>query len=71
MDCWVCRTTALGTCRFCGRGVCADHARFLPYILELYHPRTRQTLQALVVEDALHCGVCRPRPEPVPMEELD
>ena len=71
MDCWICKTTALGTCRFCGRGICGDHAKFMPFILEVYHPRTKEHVQALVVEDALYCGVCRPRPQPVPMEELD
>ena len=25
----------------------------------------------LVVEEAVHCGTCRPRPQPVPMPELD
>ena len=53
MDCWICKTTALGTCRFCGRGICGDHAKFLPFILEVYHPRTKEHVQALVVEDAL------------------
>jgi hypothetical protein len=43
----------------------------MPFILEVYHPRTKEHTQALVVEDALYCGVCRPRPQPVPMEELD
>jgi hypothetical protein len=28
-------------------------------------------LRALVVEDALHCGVCRPRGEPVDLPELE
>ena len=27
--------------------------------------------EALVVEDAVQCGTCRPRPQPVPMPELD
>jgi len=53
VDCWICKTTALGTCRFCGRGICGDHAKFLPFILEVYHPRTKEPVQALVVEDAL------------------
>ena len=30
-----------------------------------------QTLRALVVEDALHCGVCKPRGEPVDLPELE
>jgi hypothetical protein len=28
-------------------------------------------LRALVVDDAIHCGVCRPRGEPVQMPELE
>jgi len=71
VDCWVCRKTALGVCRFCGRGICQDHARFLPYILELYNSRSAAAIKALVVEDALHCGVCKPRPSPVELKELE
>ena len=69
MDCWHDRRTAVGTCRFCGRGLCENHVQSHPYILELY--RGGEVTKALVVEDALYCGICRPRPEPVPMEELD
>jgi len=36
MDCWHCRRTAVGACRFCGRGICEDHVETLPYVLELY-----------------------------------
>ena len=71
MDCWICRTTALGACRFCGRGVCGDHAQFQPFVLEVYAPKTKPHTHSLVVEDALYCGVCHPRPEPIPLEELD
>jgi hypothetical protein len=68
MDCWVCQRSALGVCRFCGRGVCQEHAQFRPFILALY--RAEEGQKALVVEDALHCGQCTPRPEPVPLPEL-
>ncbi len=71
MDCWVCRKSALGVCRFCGRGLCQDHARFLPYILQLYNSRNGAVVKALVVEDALHCGICKPRPSPVELKELE
>ena len=71
MDCWVCRKSALGACRFCGRGICQDHARFLPYILQLYNSRNGTVVKALVVEDALHCGICKPRPSPVELKELE
>lgn len=70
MDCWICKKTALGVCRFCGRGICQEHARFLPFILDLYTPRAQGTVKALVVNDALHCGVCKPHPEPVDLPEL-
>lgn len=71
MDCWHCRKTALGSCRFCGRGLCEDHAQERPYILELYRARDEAPIKALVVEDALHCGICTPRPDPIVLPELD
>ncbi len=72
MDCWICnKKTALGVCRFCGRGLCEDHAKFLPFILELYNSRSKASVKALVVEEALYCGVCKPRPEPVELSELE
>lgn len=71
MDCWIDRKTALGVCRFCGRGICQDHAQFRPYILQLYNSRTKQVIKALVVEEALYCGVCKPRPEPIELAELE
>ena len=62
MDCWHCRRTAVGVCRFCGRGVCEDHVKTQPFILELFEDDGRDP--ALVVEDALFCGACTPRPDP-------
>jgi hypothetical protein len=69
MDCWHCRRTALATCRFCGRAVCEDHVKTLPYILELF--KTNDVTKALVVEDAVYCGACTPRPDPLELPELD
>jgi hypothetical protein len=69
MDCWHCRKTAVGSCRFCGRGVCEDHAGEQPFILELF--RAGGPTRALVVEDALYCGACKPRPDPIDLPELD
>lgn len=69
MDCWHCRRTAVGVCRFCGRGVCENHAGTRPFILDVIDNRT--PTRALVVEDALHCGSCTPRPDPVELPELD
>lgn len=68
MDCWNCHRTAVGACRFCGRGMCEDHAKERPYILELFHGS--DSMQALVVEDALYCGNCSPRPDPIPLPDL-
>jgi hypothetical protein len=68
MDCWHCRRTAVGTCRFCGRGICENHVQTKAYILELFK---RSVTSALVVEDALYCGACTPRPDPVDLPELD
>jgi hypothetical protein len=68
MDCWHCRRTAVGTCRFCGRGVCEDHVETKPFVLDLY--RAGEVMRALVVEDALHCGACTPRPDPLDLPEL-
>lgn len=71
MDCWSCEKPALGSCRFCGRGVCRQHARSHPFILTVYRQAKRDALRALVVEDALHCGFCKPRGDPVEVPELD
>lgn len=69
MDCWHCKTPAVGVCRFCGRGVCADHLTERAYILEVY--KGAGSHKAIVVPDALYCGACNPRPDPVDMPELD
>lgn len=69
MDCWHCRRTAVGICRFCGRAICPDHVETRPYILELF--RSGEVRRALVVEDALFCGRCTPRPTPVDLPDLD
>lgn len=71
MLCWFCAETARANCRFCGRGICPDHARFGPYLLQVSHSESRHRVEALVVDDAVQCGSCRPRPHPVAMPELD
>jgi hypothetical protein len=38
-------------------------------VLELF--RANGSTKALVVEDALFCGACKPRPTPVDLPELD
>lgn len=70
MDCWHCRKSALGVCRFCGRGLCEDHAQEHPYILDLYRDEKGSVMKVLVVEDALYCGICTPRPDPIELPEL-
>jgi hypothetical protein len=69
MNCWHCKHTAVGSCRFCGRGICEDHVKIRPYILELIEGDAG--IRALVVDDALHCGACHPRPNPLLLPELD
>jgi hypothetical protein len=71
VDCWTCEKTALGACRFCGRGACREHAQVRPFIVGLYRGKPDELVKAVVVEDALHCGVCHPRGEPVPLPELE
>jgi len=56
-------------CRFCGRAICEDHVETMPFVLELF--RTADVTRALVVEDALYCGACTPRPDPIDLPELD
>ncbi len=69
MNCFNCKRTAVGTCRFCGRAMCENHVNTKPCILELFQPGGHT--KALVVDDALHCGACHPRPHPLDLPELD
>ncbi|PDW04579.1 hypothetical protein [Candidatus Viridilinea mediisalina] len=69
MNCWHCDRPAHGVCRFCGRALCRDHVREMPYIVALYKDQ-HNTHQAIVTARALFCGVCEPREEPVGMPEL-
>ena len=69
MQCWNCDHQAQGVCRFCGLAVCKDHLSKMPFILAIYVGE-RQTPKAVTVDDALHCGVCKPRPEPIEMPEI-
>ncbi len=71
LDCWTCERPALGACRFCGRGTCREHARTQPFVIDVFRGKRHEVLRALVVEDALHCGVCRPRGDPVELPELE
>jgi len=49
--------------------VCEDHVKTKPFILDLF--RGAEHTRALVVEDALFCGACSPRPDPLDLPELD
>ncbi len=70
MQCCHCDVTARGVCRFCGRALCPDHMQNLkPFVLTIYVGK-ENTPKAVVVEDALYCGVCKPKPEPVEMPEI-
>ncbi len=69
MNCWHCERPAHATCRFCGRAVCREHTQTLPYIAELYRSETG-VQKALVVTDAVYCGVCHPKEDPVELPQL-
>lgn len=69
MQCFKCDQPAKGTCKFCGRGVCLDHMSQMPFILTIYIGK-EQIPKAVVVADALYCGICRPQPEPIEMPEI-
>ena len=70
MNCWHCERPAHGVCSFCGRGVCKEHAKTMPNILAVYRDKAN-VLKAIVVSDALYCGVCKPKEEPIEVEWLD
>lgn len=69
MNCWTCNLPGNAVCRFCGRVVCKEHARTMPYLLQTF--TTTNGLEGLVVDDSVHCGVCRPTPEPVRLDFLE
>ena len=69
MNCFHCNRTAHATCRFCGRAVCKDHLKSFPYIVSLYCGEDG-IQKAVVVPDAVYCGICKPREQPVPLPEL-
>ena len=71
MNCWHCQQVAVGSCRFCGRGACADHASTRAFPIAVYRGGPDNNPRTLVVEDALYCGACTPRDNPVDLPELD
>ena len=70
MECWHCNRPAHGTCRFCGRGICRDHAQKMPFVLEIFKDKQGNN-KAVVVDDALYCGLCKPKDTPVALKDLD
>jgi hypothetical protein len=69
LDCWHCHRNAIGVCKFCGRGICENHVKTRPFIVAVLD--NQEPTRAIVVEDALHCGACHPRPDPIELPELD
>jgi hypothetical protein len=69
MNCIYCDRTAQAACRFCGRAVCKDHLKEQPYIVGLYQGEDRIP-KAIVIPDAIYCGKCHPREQPVELPEL-
>jgi len=69
MNCWHCERPAHSSCIFCGRAVCREHVKNLPHIVALYRDE-KNSVQALVTPEAVHCGVCKPLGRPVKLEEL-
>jgi hypothetical protein len=69
MLCFHCDQPARGVCQFCGRALCREHMRKMPYIITVYLGEG-ETPKAIVVADALFCGACKPQPEPIEMPEL-
>lgn len=69
MNCIHCDRTAHATCRFCGRAVCKDHLKNSPFIVGLYTGEGG-VHKAIVVSDAVYCGLCKPHERPVPLPDL-
>jgi len=68
MRCWVGGEEAEGACKFCGRAVCKKHARTRAFLFETW--QDGEHLRALVVQDALWCGVCQVRETPLEVDFL-
>ena len=69
MKCFHCEEPARGVCSFCGRALCKEHMKKMSAILTIYVGEANVP-KAVVVSDALYCGVCKPQPEPIEMPEL-
>ena len=70
MECWHCERPANAVCSFCGRSVCKEHAKNLPYLIDSFRDKAGK-LKGLAVSDAVWCGTCHPKDEPVELDGLD
>ena len=68
MRCWVCGAAAEAVCKFCGRGICKAHARTQAFLFAAWP--TSSGLRGLAIEDAVWCGVCHPRENPIQVDFL-
>jgi hypothetical protein len=69
MLCFQCDDQARGVCIFCGRAMCKAHMKKMPAIITIYVGEGNMP-KAVVVSDALFCGLCKPQPEPIEMPEI-
>jgi hypothetical protein len=69
MLCFHCEQPARGVCIFCGRALCKEHLKKMPSVITIF-VGDRNVPKAVVVADALFCGLCKPQPEPIEMPEL-
>lgn len=69
MECSICGEPAQGICKFCGRAICEDHFKSMPYPIAVYVGEGNIP-KMIVVADALICGRCNPQPEPIEMPEI-
>ena len=70
MECWHCNRPSQAVCKFCGRAVCREHAKSMPFILEIFKDKQGQN-KAVVVDDTIYCGVCKPKEAPVVLKNLE
>ncbi len=70
MECWTCERPSQGVCSFCGRGVCKEHHQTMPNLVALFEAKDH-VKKGIVVDNALFCGECQPREEPVVLEGLE
>jgi hypothetical protein len=61
MKCFECSDDAVAICKFCGRAVCAPHARQEAYVTGFtgVGGPISFTRNALRIEDAVWCGHCK------------